>query len=245
MPHNKCMHWELKRASDFVSLSNRPGASVVKTSYWPQCFSPLIADVNIYLYLGGNMFVKSSKKAVLIYILIFLSSCSPQVIDDFFGIQMDKEYADKFEIVSYTAKEGAKYKSNIYMDPDVFAYAEFTTNSIHIKIGNFGSEVIKINYNLDEFYLYTYDEKFALSRGNREKYSDKKEIKINHFMEFDLELPTNFAETVGMTNPQSETANYTIEFWKGQNTLNMIKEKIKYIEVNFGSNITLILKPIP
>ncbi len=191
------------------------------------------------------MVLKQLLKSPVVFTLLFLASCSPQVIDDFFGIQMDKEHSDKFEIVSYTSKEGAKYKSNMYMNPEVFAYAEFTTNSIRIKVGNFGSEVIQVNYNFDEFYLYTEDEKIALSRGNREKYSDKKEIKVNQFIQFDLELPTNFASTVGMTNPQPEAANYTLDFWKGQNTMNMIKEKIKYIEVNLGSDLTIILKPIP
>jgi len=181
----------------------------------------------------------------LVVLIIILASCSPKVIDDFFGIQMQPDQVKNFKIVSYSPQDGAKYSSNMYMNPSVFAYAEFATNSIHIKVGNFNSTPIKINYNLDEFYLYTEDEKLALSRGDRERYSEKKEIKPNEFIEFDLELPTNFLDSIGMRSPQSHSANYTIEFWKGQNSVNMVKEKIKYIEVNLGTDISIILKPIP
>jgi hypothetical protein len=131
------------------------------------------------------------------------------------------------------------------MNPNLFAYTEFGTNSIHIKIGNFGYEVININYYSDEFYLFTEDEKFVLSRSDRKRYETQREIREHDFIEFDLELPTNFLNTIGMTNPQSNDSNYTIEIWKGANTLNIINGKVKYIEVKLSSDICIILKPIP
>jgi len=42
---NNSMQCELKRPLGFESSSNQPSASVVKTSYWPQGFSPLMLDV--------------------------------------------------------------------------------------------------------------------------------------------------------------------------------------------------------
>ena len=159
------------------------------------------------------------------FTFILFSSCNPIVLDDFFGIQMDPEYIDRFEIVSYSTQEGAKYKSNAFMNPAVYAYAEIATNTIHIKIINLDSKPLKSNFNLDEFYLHTENEKIALSKGDRENYPDKQDIKINESIQFNLELPTNFAEFTSLKDPQSHTANYTIAFWKGENLLNIIKEK--------------------
>ena len=182
---------------------------------------------------------------ILLLQIIILTSCNPKTMDDFFGIQMDPQYIDNFEIVSYSELEGAKYKSNALMNPLVYAYAEMGPNTVHIKIVNSDSSPLKINFNFDEFYLHLDEEKFVLSKGDRENYPDKREIKTNESIEFILELPSNFLSTTGMKNPQSHSADYTFEIWKGQNTLNIIKEKIKFIEVKLGTNVTVILKPIP
>ena len=180
----------------------------------------------------------------LLFILV-VSACNPKIMDDFFGIQMEAQYADKFEIVSYSPETGAKYKSNMYMDPSVYAYAEFGTKTIHLKIGNFSDRPIEMNYNLDKFYLYIDNDKFFLSPGKREKYDTKKIINIKEFIEFDLHLPLNLLDTVGKTNPQSMGKDRPIEYWDGQTTSHILKQNVKYIELNFGTNITIILKPIP
>jgi len=182
---------------------------------------------------------------VLLVQIFILASCNPKTMDDFFGIQMDPKYIDNFEIISYTIQEGAKYKSNALMNPLVYAYAEVGPNTVHIKIVNSDSSPLKVNFNIDEFYLYLEKDKFVLSKGDRDNYPDKVEINKNESVEFILELPSNFLSTTGMKNPQSHSADYTFEIWKGQNTLNIIKEKIKFIEVNLGTDITIILKPIP
>ena len=182
---------------------------------------------------------------ILLLQIIILTSCNPKTMDDFFGIQMDPQYIDYFEIISYSELEGAKYKSNALMNPLVYAYAEMGPNTVHIKIVNTDSSPLKINFNIDEFYLHLEKEKFVLSKGDRENYPDKRKIKTNESIEFILELPSNFLSTTGMKNPQSHSQDYTFDIWKGQNTLNIIKEKIKFIEVKLGTNVTIILKPIP
>lgn len=191
----------------------------------------------------SNLFI--IKFIMTCLVLMVLMSCNPIVLDDFFGIQMDPEYVDSFEIVSYSKNGGAKYKSNLYMNPSVYAYAEFGPNSISIKIVNYDTNPLNVNYNFDEFFMYTENEKFVLSKGDRENYPKPKEIKTGESAQFNLELPTNFIEKAGMKDPQSHTANYTIAFWKGENTLNIRKEKVKYIEVLLGTDIVIMLKPIP
>jgi hypothetical protein len=176
---------------------------------------------------------------------MMLIACSPNTMNDFFGIQMDPQFIDQFEIVSYSEKEGAKYKSNTFMNPAVYAYAEFGTKSIHLKIANFSQTEIEMNYNLDHFYLYIDNEKIKLLPGKREKYNALKNIGINEFVEFDLELPLNLLDTVGKTNPLIQGTDRPVEFWDGQTTSHIIKESINYIELNFGNQITIILKPIP
>jgi hypothetical protein len=180
----------------------------------------------------------------LIFHLIFVA-CNPKAMNDFFGIQMDPQFIDQFEIVSYSEKEGAKYKSNTSMNPAVYAYAEYSPKSIHIKIANFGQTQIALNYNLDHFYLYMDNEKIGISAGKREKYNALKAVRVNEFVEFDLELPLNLIDTVGKTNPLMQGTDRPVEFWDGQTTSHIIKESIKYIELNFGNQTTIILKPIP
>ena len=120
-------------------------------------------------------------KINLLLVQIFIMmSCNPKTMDDFFGIQMDPQYIDNFEIISYSEFEGAKYKSNALMNPLVYAYAEMGPNTVHIKIINTDSSPLKINFNIDEFYLHLEKEKYVLSKGDRENYPDKREIKIKH-----------------------------------------------------------------
>jgi hypothetical protein len=35
------------------------------------------------------------------------------------------------------------------------------------------------------------------------------------------------------------------DFWKGENSLQLVKEKIKIITVKLGGKTTLIMKPVP
>ena len=190
---------------------------------------------------------RSQKNYIKIFLIsTFLFTCSPNVINDFFGIQMNPEYKNDFKIVSYSDKDGVKYSSNAKMNPLVYAYAELQVNSVLIKIVNMDTIPLHLNYYIDEFILhYTKDETCKLLKGEREKYFDIKTIGYNKSRELDLELPSKFWETVGMKNPQSHLEDYTEEFWTGENRINFAKDEIKYIEVILGKSTVIILKPIP
>lgn len=125
-------------------------------------------------------------------------------MDDFFGIQMDPKYADSFEIVSYTPKTGVQYKSNTFMNPLVYAYAESDIKEIRIKIVNLDSSPLKINYNLDKFYLCTEKEKYELIKGEKENYAKTLVVKTNESIEFNLELPSDLLDIISLINPQSQ-----------------------------------------
>ena len=57
--------------------------------------------------------------------LIFYFGCaSSQNLNDFFGIEMPEEEADKFKIVSYDQDRGANYYSNSRMNTHLYAWAE-------------------------------------------------------------------------------------------------------------------------
>lgn len=174
---------------------------------------------------------------------LILSACSSVPMDDFFGIQMPPEDADKFKIVSYSESEGVKYASTFSMNPRVYAYAEMRVEEILIKVVNASDDTLKSNYNQDEFYLYDKDgETYALLKGDREDYPQKKYIAPGEERQFKLYLPKNFWETLGMTRPFK---NYTYEMWGGSNNLSFYKENVKGLKVVLGGKTVIILKPIP
>jgi hypothetical protein len=178
--------------------------------------------------------------------LALLSSCSPTIINDFFGIELNPEQEKDFQIVSYSAKDGVKYSSNPQMNPMVYAFAELQVNSVLIKIVNMDTIPIQLNYYIDEYILHsTKNETYKLLKGYQDKYSDIKSIGFNESIELDLKLPSIFWETIGMKNPQSHLEDYTEEFWTGENRTNFAKDEIKYIEVILGNKTVIILKPIP
>ncbi len=174
-------------------------------------------------------------------------SCSPVVMDDFFGIQMNPEERNDFHIIDYSPRQGARYQSNVHMNPLVYAYAEIYLDKIHIKVVNLSKTPILYDYDLDEFYLFKKDkhEKFILIKEDREKYPDKGIIRPEQEQEFTVLLPMNFWETIGMRNPQSHNASYTTKFWKGENTLEFQKNEIDYLQVVLNGDTSIILKPIP
>ena len=177
---------------------------------------------------------------------ICFTSCSSSAINDYFGIEMDPMFADDFKIISYSEFEGAKYQSNSEMNPMVYAYAELMPNTVLIKIVNKDKAEIPINYNIDQYILHTTDErKYILTKGAREEYQTKSTIASQETREIKLGMPADFWKTVGMRKPQSQLEKYTEDFWKGENSLNLIKEEINHIEIKMGISRTLILKPVP
>ena len=181
----------------------------------------------------------------VLIISALMVTCSPKVINDFFGIAMNPEYVDEFQIISYSV-EGVNYRSNDQMNPLVYAYAELQINSVLIKIVNMDTLPIHLDYNYDEYILHTItDEKYQLLKGDNKIYTSIGDIGYKESVELTLEMPSDFFQTIGIKNPQSLLADYTEEYWKGENRLNFAREEINYIEVILGKSVVLILKPIP
>ena len=181
----------------------------------------------------------------VLIISALMVTCSPKVINDFFGIAMNPEYVDEFQIISYSV-EGVNYRSNDQMNPLVYAYAELQINSVLIKIVNMDTLPIHLDYNYDEYILHTItDEKYQLLKGDNKIYTSIGDIGYKESVELTLEMPSDFFQTIGIKNPQSLLADYTEEYWEGENRLNFAREEINDIEVILGKSVVLILKPIP
>ncbi len=181
----------------------------------------------------------------VLIISALMVTCSPKVINDFFGIAMNPKYVDEFQIISYSV-EGVNYRSNDQMNPLVYAYAELQINSVLIKIVNMDTLPIHLDYNYDEYILHTItDEKYQLLKGDNKIYTSIGDIGYKESVELTLEMPSDFFQTIGIKNPQSLLADYTEEYWEGENRLNFAREEINDIEVILGKSVVLILKPIP
>lgn len=178
--------------------------------------------------------------------LIFGIACAPVTVDDFFGIAMKPENAEAFQIVSYSAAEGVQYRSSPEMNTAIYAYAEFRENYLLIKITNMDTYPLQLSFDRDEYVIKTTEnEEYKLLKGDPFKYASVGNISPKKSVELNLELPSNFWATVGMKNPQAQTAAYTEDFWKGENSLNLAREEVDNITLTLGGNTILLLKPIP
>ncbi len=183
----------------------------------------------------------------LVLALVGIMACAAsRPLNDFFGIEMNHEDADEFKIASYTEAGGAQYYSNSRMNPQIYAYARIDVQTIRIKVVNLTNSDIPFNYNVDQFTLITStDEKYILIKGDRFDYPSRESIKSNQSIQFFLELPSKFWQVIGLSDQNSQDANYINDFWKGENSLVIVKEKIKMIEVSLAGETTLILKSLP
>jgi len=195
----------------------------------------------------SKMLSKACHTLILLLVALFYGGCaSSNTLNDFFGIQMDKSEANKFKIVSYSDKDGANYYSNANMNPNIYAYAEIDAKMIRVKVVNLSDIEVTYNYNLDRFMLFTNDNnEFVLLKEDRVKYPDKGVIRRNNSVQFDLELPSDYASRVGLDKPNTEDASYTYDIWKGDGSLVFAKEDIDRIEVDLGGKTTIVLKVIP
>ncbi len=192
-------------------------------------------------------------KAGLTYSLIVLSlavfslsllSCAPKALNDFFGIEMPPEYQSDFKIMAYDDYSGAKYTSNIKMNPSIYAYAALNMRSILIKVVNKSSVPVDYSYIKDNFKMYTAKDEYILQKSKQEDYPSKDVIEPGDEVQFKLEIPMRFWDRIGMTKPDSHEANYVEDFWQGENTVRIVKSEIKYIAINLNGKTTIILKPI-
>jgi hypothetical protein len=132
------------------------------------------------------------------------------------------------------------------MNTQLYAWAEVEPQIIKIKIVNLTNLNVPINYNVDQFTVFTTDDKeYILIKGDRITYPSEEYIAPHQSVEYSLEIPMIFWQTVGLTNPNATDANYVLDFWKGENSLQIVKEKIRMIKVSLGGKTTLIMKPVP
>jgi len=189
--------------------------------------------------------MKKTQHMLLFLFPVIFSCATTQLINDFFGISMDESQFDDFVINSYSLEKGVSYESTADMNPLVYAWAEIEANKIRIKVVNDTNDPIAINYNFDRFTLVNArDEEFILNKGQSYDYPKQTKIAPSGFFEFVMNLPSDFWSTVGMTDHQSVTANYTKEFWTGNNKISVLRENIKFIRISLAGTVTLILKPV-
>jgi hypothetical protein len=191
-------------------------------------------------------FINSILIVLCLVLVIQIGCASSQSLNDFFGIEMPEEEAGKFKIVSYQKDRGANYYSNERMNTQLYAWAEVEPQIIKIKVVNMTESNVSINYNMDQFIIVTEDdEEFILLKGDRLKYSSNESILPGKSSEYSLELPMKFWQNAGITSATEADPNSYQKFWKGENSLQLVKEKIKMIKVKLGGDKTLIMKPIP
>lgn len=183
---------------------------------------------------------------ILIGSLIIIACSGSKALNDFFGIKMDENDADEFNIASYTEAGGAKYYSNSRMNPQLYGWAEFDMKDIRIKVVNYTNEKVSYSYNYDNFIILTTDdESYVLIKGDRWNYPSGENINPNQSIEFILEMPANFWKNIGIMNVDENSRHFFKEFWSGENSVQTVKSTIKYIKVELGAQTTLILKPLP
>lgn len=190
------------------------------------------------------------KKIILILFysalgLFFTNCTATTAVDDFFGIKMNPSEINYFRIVAYTESSGISYQSTANMDPNIFAWANIEGNYIRIKLVNNSAIPLTLNYDRDQYILINNENQEMLClNGNIITYSNLSPVQPNNSIELLLEFPQDYWSTIGIKNTQSSNSNYTHDVWKGQNTIVVEKESIKYIKIILGFTTTIILKPV-
>lgn len=187
-------------------------------------------------------------KAILFIILLlsFVQCSSSSAINDFFGIKMPPNETDYFKIVAYTESSGISYQSSPNMDPNIFAWGSLEGDALRVKLVNNSDAPVNLSYDSDQFVIVTKDNtEFICIKGNIISYNNMSPINEHNSVELLLELPQNYWDTVGMRSSQSSNENYTHDVWKGQNTLIINMEDVKYIKINLGFTTNIILKTVP
>lgn len=193
-------------------------------------------------------------KQVSLVLLIYVWACAQQPLNDFFGITMNPENSSGFIIKDYSEQTGVQYISAQTMNTNLFAWAEIGVNTMKIKVVNNSDEDVLMDYHLDRFTLVNKNhEEFTLYKGDEYHYPSKNRIKPYTSVEFLLEYPLDFWQSVGMkpsigwTGKEEKPAfgNYLLEFWKGQNQLRFDKDDIVLLTVKLGGEATIVLKPVP
>lgn len=184
--------------------------------------------------------------ALNINVILQNGCASSQNLNDFFGIEMPEEEADNFKIVSYEVKRGANYYSNSRMNTQIYAWAEIQPQIVKIKVVNTSETNLPTSYTMDQFTVFTKEGgKFILLNGDRITYPTVEKIAPNKSVEYSLQFPMNFWQSAGLATSGEMSPNSYRNFWKGENSLQLVKEQITMIKVTLGGKITLIMKPVP
>ncbi|MBU0561115.1 MAG: hypothetical protein KJ799_07970 [Bacteroidetes bacterium] len=187
-------------------------------------------------------------KIILMLVLttLLLNGCASTPMNDFFGIQMNPDEEKDFKIYSYSDFEGVKYSSNINMNPNVYAWAEFDLTAIRIKVLNNSGKNIPISYINDNFLLQTKDgEAYALTKEEIFNYTKITSLEPGASVEFKLEVPSRFWDSIGKRNVQMQGKEVFSQFDKNENSLSIIKENVKSIYIQFGGEVNIVLKAVP
>lgn len=193
-------------------------------------------------------------KVIMLYLVIiaiglsFTSCGSTNLINDFFGIQMNPLQEKYFKIISYNEFDGVKYQSTAKMEPSVNAWAELSVDEVRIKIVNTTPRSIPLNYNLDQYIIITDEKEYVLEKGDRFSYFAKKEIEPNSNIELRLKLPNDYVldaqERIRYNDATDLTKHMLQEYSKMGKNLNVQKDNIKYIIIKL-SDRTIVLKKVP
>lgn len=189
------------------------------------------------------------KNYTLFYLLavILISTCSaPLQLNDFFGVNMQPHDEAKFRITSYSQQRGATYTGTPTMEPNLYAYAEIVKKDLILKITNNTPNPVEMNYQTDQFFLYTKDGKeFVLRKPQIDKYPGISALQPGKSIELTLMLPSDFWKVVGMTSPNLEDVSLIEDFWQGLDKQTFLKEKIDKIKILLANKTLILLKPLP
>ncbi len=179
-------------------------------------------------------------------ILWLIGCAAPPAMNDFFGVKMKPEDEKRFRITSYSQNYGASFTGSPTMDQKFYAYGELIKNDLVIKITNETQDSVALNYQTDQFYIYTPDGKeFVLRKPQIDEYPSASFIAPGQSVQFKLMLPSDFWRSVGMTTPNTEDAKLVEDFWKGLDQKNFSREKIKKIKILLAGKTLIVMKPLP
>jgi len=192
-----------------------------------------------------KIFIKS---LIILSALFFVSCASTNPINDFFGIQMNPDEEQNFQIVKYNEMNGVTYRSSTNMDPSISAWADIGAEDVRIKIVNASKQSIPMNYNLDQYIIITNEKQYVLEKGKREKYFSHTSIEPNSNVEITLKLPndyvTNFNQQFEVSDGTQLTKRVIQDYSKVGNQENVNKENIRYILIKLNRRV-LLLKRVP
>jgi len=178
---------------------------------------------------------------------VAIQSCAYRSpMNDFFGIQMEPEQIDNFQIIEFNPQQGIKYANAPDMNPRLYGWAELLVTAIKIKVTNKTQSPVEYDYYIDAFSITSKDGKtYGLDKGRLEDYPPFDVIEPGESVEFLTSLPENYWDIINMRQSSPGAPSITNQFWKGENSLSFTKKDIALITVHLSGGATIVLKPTP